>query len=59
MALYTQHVIFYFMFRSFAKLFTPRRLGVLGAFFMVSTGPYWMDQKENERINQKLKKKLN
>lgn len=47
------------MFKSFAKIFTSRGLGILGAFLMVNTAPYWMDQQENERINQKLKKKLN
>jgi hypothetical protein len=32
------------MFRSFAKIFNPKHLGLLGAFFTVNTSPYWMSQ---------------
>lgn len=47
------------MFRSFAKIFTASRVGLFGAFFLANKGPTWLTQEENERINQKLKKKLN
>lgn len=47
------------MFRSFGKIFSPRYLGLMGAFFTMNTAPLWMSQEENEQINQKLKKKMN
>lgn len=53
------YFFYYFMFRSFAKIFNPRAFGLLGAFFCIQTSPYWMTQEEKEIINQKLKKKLN
>ena len=47
------------MFRSFLKLFGPRQLGLLGTLSFLKFQPYLMTNEENERINQKLKRKLN
>ena len=47
------------MFRSFAKIFTARRVGLAGAFTLLNALPLWLNSAENVRINQKLKKKLN
>jgi type VI protein secretion system component VasK len=47
------------MFRSFLRFFGPRQLGLIGAFATYKLAPYMATSEENERINQKLKKKLN
>jgi hypothetical protein len=47
------------MFRSFLKLFGPKQLGLIGAISLLKFQPYLMTNEENERINQKLKRKLN
>ena len=47
------------MFRSFFKTFAPRHLAFFGAFATLRLTPYLGLSEENERINQKLKRKLN
>jgi hypothetical protein len=47
------------MFRSFARVFGPRKLAFLGALATLKLSPYLNASEENARINQKLKKKLN
>lgn len=47
------------MFRSFFKLFGPRQIGLIGGISFLKFKPYFMTSDENERINQKLKRKLN
>ena len=47
------------MFRSFARVFGPRRLAFVGAFATLKLAPFMNASEENARINQKLKKKLN
>ena len=47
------------MFRSFFKAFKPRHLAFFGAFASLRLAPYMALSEENERINQKLKRKLN
>ena len=47
------------MFRSFGRLFSARRVGLAGAFCLLNALPIWLSSSENERINQKLKRKLN
>ena len=49
----------YNMFRSFFKAFAPRHLAFFGAFASLRLSPYMALSEENERINQKLKRKLN
>lgn len=47
------------MFRSFFKIFTGRQATLGYSFLLMNSAPYWMRNEENERINQKLKRKLN
>ena len=47
------------MFRSFLRFFGPRQTALLGAFATYKLAPHLATSEENERINQKLKKKLN
>jgi hypothetical protein len=47
------------MFRSFLRLFGPRQLGLFAGFSLLRLTPLFMTSEENERINQKLKRKLN
>ena len=48
------------MFRSLAsRLLQPRKLAFVGSFFLLNSATYWLINEEQERINQKLKKKLN
>ncbi len=47
------------MFRQFLKLFGPRQLGLIGAVGFLKFQPFMLTNEENERINQKLKRKLN
>lgn len=49
------------MFRKISRLFTPNRLalGFFTSAFAFTTSKFWLSEEENNRINQKLKKKLN
>jgi hypothetical protein len=49
------------MFGSFFRAFSSRRLGMMGGFLLASntSSRVLLTIEENERINQKLKKKLN
>lgn len=47
------------MYRSFFKFFTPRHFSLLSAFTLVPWLSHKLTSSENERINQKLKRKLN
>lgn len=47
------------MFRSFLRFFGPRQFGLLAAFTLLKVPSLLATSEENERINQKLKKKLN
>ena len=47
------------MFGSFFRRFTPRQFAFLGAFSMMRLMPFLATSEENERINKKLKRKLN
>ena len=49
----------YNMFRSFFKAFNPRHFAFLGAFASSHFLPFMATSEEHERINQKLKRKLN
>ncbi len=49
----------YNMFRSFFRLFRPKHVGLFGGFLTLRMAPFLATSEENERINQKLKKKLN
>jgi hypothetical protein len=47
------------MFKSFLRFFGPKQFGLLTAFSVLKLAPYLLTSEENERINQKLKRKLN
>ena len=47
------------MFRSLLRIVSSRQAQLCSAFFLLNTVPSWLRNEENERINQKLKKKLN
>lgn len=47
------------MFRSFLRFLGPKQLGLFGVFSLIKLSPYLLTSEENERINQKLKRKLN
>jgi hypothetical protein len=47
------------MFKSFFRFVGPRQLGLFFAFSSLKLNPYLATSEENERINQKLKRKLN
>jgi hypothetical protein len=47
------------MFKSFLRFFGPRQLSILTAFSLLRLSPLLLTSEENERINLKLKRKLN
>lgn len=47
------------MFKSFMRMFGPKQLGLIGGLTLTQMQPYLSTSEENERINQKLKRKLN
>ena len=46
------------MLRSFLRLLGTRQLSLFSAFSLLKLSPYLLKSEENERINQKLKRKL-
>lgn len=47
------------MFRSFFKMFGCRQASFASVFFLANPAVAWLQNEENERINKKLKMKLN
>ena len=47
------------MFKSFLRWFGPKQLGLFLGFSTLRLSPFLLTSEENERINQKLKGKLN
>lgn len=47
------------MFRSLLRFLGPRQVGIFLGFSLLRLSPLLLTSEENERINQKLKRKLN
>lgn len=47
------------MFKSFFRFLGPKQFSIFTAFSLIKLSPYLLTSEENERINQKLKRKLN